>query len=172
MSENRLPPKVASWLLRSLGCSRNNEAMLGDIQEQFVAGKSRLWFWLEVAVAIVTGGYASILTRRRLIVKRAMVWTMALVGVFFLGYWTALSPIVIREEMPSATEIAENRERAAQRTRSSSMRAGTITFLEGALERAEADYRNAATPEAKAAVGALRSRLEQFELRAKEERSQ
>jgi hypothetical protein len=162
MSENRLPPKFAQWLMRSLGCSQNNETMLGDIQEQFVAGKSRLWFWQEVAVAIITGGYPSIFTSRRLIMKRAMVWTMALVGVFFLGYWTALSPIAIREEMPSATEIAESREKRAQiRSR---QRTGTIRFLEGALKGAEADYRKAGTPESKAAVDALRSKLEQAEL--------
>jgi hypothetical protein len=45
----------------------------------------------------------------------------------------------------------------------------SIHFLEAILERAEADYRKAGTPESKAAVDAIRSKLEQVERRANEE---
>jgi hypothetical protein len=49
--------KIASLLLHYRGCSRNGDAMLGDIEERFALGKSRLWFWREVGAAGIAGAY-------------------------------------------------------------------------------------------------------------------
>jgi hypothetical protein len=47
------PPKLARWLLNHFGCSPNNNAVLGDLDEQYRNGHSRMWYWRQVAIAIV-----------------------------------------------------------------------------------------------------------------------
>jgi hypothetical protein len=39
------PPKLASWLLNNFGCSPNNAAVIGDLDERFQAGRSVGWYW-------------------------------------------------------------------------------------------------------------------------------
>src|SRR5437762_3705306 len=127
MSGDRLPPKTASWLLRRLGWSRNNDVMLGDLYEQFARGKSRLWFWQEVFVAIIAEAHVSLLSIRSSIMKRACVWIAVFVAVFSLGYWTARNPFLVHEEMPSADFIAEQK---VQRDQVAYFRrARTVDFL-------------------------------------------
>ncbi|PYR98127.1 MAG: hypothetical protein DMG16_21955 [Acidobacteria bacterium] len=49
------PPAVATWLLRQFGCSPRNEAILGDLMEQFAHGRSRLWYWRQTLIALIVG---------------------------------------------------------------------------------------------------------------------
>ncbi len=49
------PPKLARWLLHNFGCSRNNEVLLGDLNQQLSTGRSGLWYWRQVIIAIVVG---------------------------------------------------------------------------------------------------------------------
>jgi hypothetical protein len=46
------PPRVATWLLRTLGSGPDIEALLGDLSEAYLAGRSRGWFWWQVLIAI------------------------------------------------------------------------------------------------------------------------
>ena len=46
------PPALATWLLRQFGSSPRNEAILGDLAEQYAHGRSRLWYWRESLTAI------------------------------------------------------------------------------------------------------------------------
>jgi hypothetical protein len=46
------PPKVAAWLLRHFGCSPNNDVVIGDLNERYQQGTSRMWYWRQVLVAI------------------------------------------------------------------------------------------------------------------------
>jgi hypothetical protein len=47
------PPRAATWLLKKLGC--NNEALVGDLIEEYSAGRSAAWYWRQVLVAIPVG---------------------------------------------------------------------------------------------------------------------
>ena len=49
----RTPPKSARWLLRQFGSSPNNNAVIGDLDERYREGRSRIWYWRQAAVAIV-----------------------------------------------------------------------------------------------------------------------
>jgi len=45
-----LPPPLATLLLRRL--APGEEALAGDLQEEFCSGRSRSWYWWQVGVAI------------------------------------------------------------------------------------------------------------------------
>jgi hypothetical protein len=47
------PPQVATWLLRRLAVGWHSESLEGDLIEQYAQGRSRLWYWRQVAMAIV-----------------------------------------------------------------------------------------------------------------------
>ncbi|HXC07390.1 MAG TPA: hypothetical protein VNV61_00570 [Steroidobacteraceae bacterium] len=56
MSE-RVPPKLASWLLRRCGSPFHGESLEGDLFEQYQEGRSRAWYWRQVtAVMWIAGG--------------------------------------------------------------------------------------------------------------------
>jgi hypothetical protein len=47
------PPLVATWFLKQLGSGPSNDALLGDLIEQYGQRRSRTWYWRQVLVAIV-----------------------------------------------------------------------------------------------------------------------
>jgi hypothetical protein len=47
------PPMVATWFLKQLGSGPNNDALLGDLIEEYGQGRSRIWYWRQVLIAIV-----------------------------------------------------------------------------------------------------------------------
>ena len=49
------PPAVATWLLRQFGCSPRNDAILGDLVEQYRHGRSRRWYWYQTLIALIMG---------------------------------------------------------------------------------------------------------------------
>jgi len=77
------PPSIARWMLEHLMSAERDEALAGDLQEEFCAGRSALWYWHQVlsAVAIrcareVRVHYAALLF--------ATLWSM-LAPVWLLG---------------------------------------------------------------------------------------
>jgi len=52
---SRKVPGVATWILKHFGCSPNNEAILGDIEERYQEGPGAIWYWRQIIVALVTG---------------------------------------------------------------------------------------------------------------------
>lgn len=51
MSE-RMPPKLASWLLEHCGPSFHGHSLQGDLFEQYQEGRSHAWYWRQVAAAV------------------------------------------------------------------------------------------------------------------------
>ena len=49
------PPRGAIWLLRHLGPASGNEALTGDLVENFRDGRSSGWFWKQVFIAAAVG---------------------------------------------------------------------------------------------------------------------
>ena len=47
------PPGLAKWLLRHLSSSPNLEAIVGDLDERYAQAPRRVWYWRQVAVAII-----------------------------------------------------------------------------------------------------------------------
>ena len=63
------PPRVATWLLKHFGCSPNNEAVLGDLVEQYRQRQSRIWFWKQVLIALASGFYEDALSNKLLMLR-------------------------------------------------------------------------------------------------------
>jgi hypothetical protein len=49
------PPTIATWVLEHLTLGRKNEALAGDLWEEFRRGRPDTWYWRQVLVAIVVG---------------------------------------------------------------------------------------------------------------------
>jgi hypothetical protein len=52
----RTPPAVATWLTERLGPVRYRESLTGDLLEQFHRGRSEVWYWRQVLMAILLAG--------------------------------------------------------------------------------------------------------------------
>jgi len=64
----RVPPKLALWLLKEWGSSYHGESLAGDLIEQYQEGRSRAWYWKQVIAVILVA-------RSRYL--RALPWTAA-----------------------------------------------------------------------------------------------
>jgi hypothetical protein len=49
------PPSFATWLLEHLVPCGENEALAGDLLEDYSQGRSAAWYWRQVVVAIMVG---------------------------------------------------------------------------------------------------------------------
>ena len=79
------PPRIATWLLKWLGCSANNDVILGDLTEQYQHRPRRVWFWKQALIAIVSGFY-----------EEAGANKLRMLGAIFLGWgtWVAFDLLV------------------------------------------------------------------------------
>jgi hypothetical protein len=59
--------KIARWLLSHFGCSPNNDAVIGDLDERYRAGGcSGVWYWTQAFIALVLGLIKEILSNKLL----------------------------------------------------------------------------------------------------------
>ena len=58
-------PKFATWLLTQFGCGPANEAVIGDLEEQFRQHpRTRFWYWRQVLIAIMASAFQEIRTQK------------------------------------------------------------------------------------------------------------
>jgi hypothetical protein len=76
------PRGVATWLLEHLVPGPRNDALAGDLLEDFRCGRSKTWYWRQVLVAIVLG------------VSRESRIHLGL--MFFAASWAMLAPAWLR----------------------------------------------------------------------------
>jgi hypothetical protein len=76
-AESSKPPEFATWLLEHAVPGGKNEALAGDLLERFGEGRSKAWYWRQVAVAI----FAGLSNESRIVwisVAFTAAWTLAL----------------------------------------------------------------------------------------------
>src|SRR5687768_10814684 len=69
------PPPLATWLLRQFVDGARNESLIGDILEEYRAGRSSSWYWRQVLAAILQSCFKDI-RAHRLVALRAVVTTL------------------------------------------------------------------------------------------------
>lgn len=75
----RSVPSIARWLLQHFGSSPNNDAIMGDLAEQYRLGHSRTWYWRQVLVAILSSLINEFRENKLLTVRALLIgWTLLL----------------------------------------------------------------------------------------------
>lgn len=78
------PPKIATWILENLSPGRKNEALAGDLLEEFRRGRTALWYWRQVLTAIISAFAGKLRTQWPAIVY-AMLWTIPVPAYLILA---------------------------------------------------------------------------------------
>jgi hypothetical protein len=68
------PPSLATWLLRQFVSGAKNEPLIGDMLEEYRAGRSSFWYWRQVLLAILQSCFKDTRTHK-LITLRAVATT-------------------------------------------------------------------------------------------------
>lgn len=71
------PPAIAAWMLEHLTLGSKNEALAGDLLEEYKQGRPAVWYWRQVLVAIFLG-FCSELRKRWSTVVFAAFWSIPL----------------------------------------------------------------------------------------------
>lgn len=80
----RAPPAVAAWLLQRFVAADRSEALLGDLFEEYQAGRTSGWYWRETLIALFISLRRGVL--RALSSSRAQ-FLLALLTESFLVIW-------------------------------------------------------------------------------------
>jgi hypothetical protein len=84
------PPRVAAWLLRTLGSDPDIETLIGDLSEEYCGGRSRAWFWWQALMAIPITFLDTIRAHPFLIARALACGWLALLSARYLA-WKAIS---------------------------------------------------------------------------------
>jgi hypothetical protein len=84
---NRKVPACATWLLERFGVKRQNEALIGDLAEEYQAGKSCMWYWWQTLVAIWVTAVRDV-REHKLLALRAVAtgWILAKAFIWLKDY--------------------------------------------------------------------------------------
>lgn len=103
------PPSIASWILKHLTPGPCNEALVGDLVEQFRCGRSKAWYWHQVLSTIATGCIRAV-ANHRIVLLYSVVWSMLAPAWFVLSTNAEINYRVIgriyRLDWPWSTLIA------------------------------------------------------------------
>jgi hypothetical protein len=69
------PPRVATWLLRHCVPGPLNEALAGDLLEEFRRGRSARWYWRQILAAISVACFREVASRPGMLLFAAL-WSM------------------------------------------------------------------------------------------------
>jgi hypothetical protein len=80
------PPVVARWLLIHFGCSPNNSAVIGDLDEQYGHGRSHLWYWKQAMQAIVVSFFQEVWRHKLLVIRALLIgWATKYAWLWLIG---------------------------------------------------------------------------------------
>jgi len=83
------PPALATKLLESFVPQRTSEALLGDLIEQYEAGRSRTWYWQQVILALVISAGREGRTSKLQAVRAVVVGYLSGASFFYFTTWLA-----------------------------------------------------------------------------------
>ncbi len=90
-------PRIATWMLKHFGSGPNNDALLGDLAEQYLQKDSAMWYWRQAMKAIPVSLCKEIRAHKRIAARALLtgwvIWILCnfsifpLVSPFFFGAW-------------------------------------------------------------------------------------
>ena len=81
------PPALATWLLEHVHFSNTDEALAGDLLEEFRRRRSVAWYWRQVLVAILVGFGNEVRTHRVLAIRTSLIGLAVSSGTTVLGHF-------------------------------------------------------------------------------------
>ncbi|HEY3706619.1 MAG TPA: hypothetical protein VGL22_16270 [Terracidiphilus sp.] len=94
------PPPLATWMLEHCIPGQKNDALAGDLLEEFQCGRSNGWYWRQALAACVVGWVRYLGNRTSLIVF-ALLWSL------LAPAWAAMIDRVQNHTAPWPLEVAE-----------------------------------------------------------------
>jgi hypothetical protein len=89
------PPSLATWLLHKFGCG--NDALSGDLLEEYSHGRSGAWFWRQVLAAIFIGFGKEVRTHKLIALRAVVIGWLA--SYFFhvveLPWWRSFTKLLL-----------------------------------------------------------------------------
>ncbi|HUV68415.1 MAG TPA: hypothetical protein VMW15_02050 [Terracidiphilus sp.] len=102
----REPPPLATWMLEHLTAGDCNDALAGDLLEEFRSGRTTAWYWGQVLNAIGLGWLSELVNRRAMLLFAAL-WSMLAPGwVLLVAHFSLrldLSARIMSLEFPWST---------------------------------------------------------------------
>lgn len=87
----RTPPTLATWMLLRLGTRQYAESLAGDLFEHYQNGRSRLWYWRQVMLALLLARTAVLRSAARRLVDAAVaVFALLALGAGTLAWANAV----------------------------------------------------------------------------------
>jgi hypothetical protein len=79
---SREMPRLATWILETFAGGTNHETVAGDIAERYTAGRSHLWYWRQVLVAIAISLTREVRTNTSGVVRALIIgWGLVLISI-------------------------------------------------------------------------------------------
>jgi hypothetical protein len=91
---SRIPPRMATWLLKHLGPAYRNESLAGDLFEEFQQDRTRAWYWRQTAAAILVGRTRMLRVKLPKFVLTAVLRVLIELGIIFGGIALAESKVM------------------------------------------------------------------------------
>jgi hypothetical protein len=83
----RSPPRLATWILMHFASDYRRDSLVGDLIEQYECGRTRAWYWKQVAVAFGVAGAKALLSAAGPMF-RVTAESLAVAGLVSLAYKT------------------------------------------------------------------------------------
>ncbi len=100
----RAPPAMATWLIERLGPVRHCESLTGDLIEQYHRGRSKSWYWRQVAIAVLLARLHIVRSVLAILKAKAILRLVIECAILALGVGT-LTWAATTNKAPSAIDI-------------------------------------------------------------------
>jgi len=91
------PPRSARWLLQHCSPGLRNEALAGDLLEEFHNGRSEAWYWRQVVAACTIAFFREVVNHVGILLFAALWSILAPAWLFFVfkleTHWNIVGPI-------------------------------------------------------------------------------
>ena len=82
---SKQPPRIATWMLKHFGSGPNNDAVLGDLAEQYREKDSALWYWRQAMEAIPVSFFKEIRAHKHIAARALLIgWVTWILGGTFI----------------------------------------------------------------------------------------